>query len=1231
MNKKQNKTAKKVLAGSLAVAMLTSNVGVISASNSIIPSVTENIVSAQVNEGITTRTIQTAANFSELETILLAKPSNITINLTGDIEVPEGKRLEILVQSQNVVIDGQGKYKINLNETSNDTTSKNSNKFYVRGKGTEIKNTTIEGYKSSAMYLFSTASNVRVENVTLNGNGGSVGLDLAGAKVTLKDITSNEHTLSGIRLRSSAAVTYEGGNEHNNDHKPLVIIDQNGTTGGTVDSSLAPADEKQYTYIDTFVNGNATNNYYALAYLVDVHNHQELVNALAKPNTYITLKNDITLQDNVTITNEMTTIKGEGFTIYGGTHKLTVNTQQNVVIENVNFRDYTSNILSIWNTKNVKISNVKMFGNLDGTSKNGIDIKNSTEVVLSDIYTRNHTLRAIQIRGGSGVTLVGDNRHYGDKSDIQILHGDSENGALSTLNGATNYDQQAPVVSGQLTSIEYLAHSRNDVPTVALDEVVTISKGSQYDALDWVQPIDLQDNWDNEIDNITVTVLNDGIVINTEGTYEVTYEVKDYDGNIVNVKRIVNVILVPDAPNNDEVDDDMGIFTLAEKVEQILGDTETTDEEKLEQFKEALEQEGIDTSDTSDEIYKEVLDYIKNDGEGNYDTSEEIKQLIQDVEDTKTETADPSHKPVQDFNFVDKVVEKVLSDTDATDEEKIEKFKELLKVEGMSEADVDGVENDILKEVLDFIQKDIDNLTGNYKTLDDVKQLIKDIEDTRTNVTLPSDEPVQDFTFIEKVEELVKDDAKTDEEKLEDFKDLVTDEGINTDGVTDDVFEEVFDHIKDDIENGTGEYVTPEDFEQLIEDIKNTKTEVTLPSDKPVQDVTFIDELEEIVNNNTTTNEEKVEQFKDALVNAGVSEDEVNGTSNEIYEEVLGYIKDDINNLEDEYKTLEDVKELIQAVKDTKTEVTLPSDKVVNGIKDIETLEKELQEKVDSLVIETTKTDDGLKVTVKGDKEDLENVDYIEITKDGIFAVVDGQKLPFGNVDLSGLGDLTGERAVRLDEKGGHHAIPHENINGTIKINSKNFENILITHRVPEPFVDVLDKHWFKGDVEDAYNYVFTKGTGSDTFSPKASITRGEFAVMIARALELQPKGDKVSFKDIEGKWYEKEAQALFESGIVKGFPDGTFGGNKTITRQEAATMLVNMLKYAGMDTTPTKQADLIDMDKVSGFAKPSVQFLAEQGVLSGNEFKEFKPLNNLTRSEMAKILVKSLRLTDLY
>ena len=105
----------------------------------------------------------------------------------------------------------------------------------------------------------------------------------------------------------------------------------------------------------------------------------------------------------------------------------------------------------------------------------------------------------------------------------------------------------------------------------------------------------------------------------------------------------------------------------------------------------------------------------------------------------------------------------------------------------------------------------------------------------------------------------------------------------------------------------------------------------------------------------------------------------------------------------------------------------------------------------------------------------------------------------------------------------------------------------------------------------------------------------------------------------------------LGDAGIIKGFSDGTFGGEQKLTRQQAATMITNMLKYTGVDTKVTDKVDFKDIDKISTSAQDSVKFLASKGVIVNGEDVNFNPYNNITRAQMSKLLVRSLHLTDLY
>lgn len=304
----------------------------------------------------------------------------------------------------------------------------------------------------------------------------------------------------------------------------------------------------------------------------------------------------------------------------------------------------------------------------------------------------------------------------------------------------------------------------------------------------------------------------------------------------------------------------------------------------------------------------------------------------------------------------------------------------------------------------------------------------------------------------------------------------------------------------------------------------------------------------------------------------------------------------------------------------------------VNGVENLKDLDKELQEKVDSIIADTLISENGLSLNLAGDKDDVSHVSTLEVTKDGVFANVDGEKVKFNtSLDLTDI-DWDNSRVIRLNKSGdGYSAVPHKKLADGLQISSSDYGNLLIAPKVDEPFEDVADQDWFKSDVEEMYNYGFTTGTTATTFSPYEDITRAQFAVMLARAFELTPNNESKGLSDLKGKWYQDEAQALFEAGIIKGFANGTFGGEEKLTRQQAVTMIVNMLKYTGVKTEVADDIQFADLDKMGEHVQDAVKYLASQDVLVNGEGVKFNPYNNITRAQMAKVLVRSLHLTDLY
>ena len=94
-----------------------------------------------------------------------------------------------------------------------------------------------------------------------------------------------------------------------------------------------------------------------------------------------------------------------------------------------------------------------------------------------------------------------------------------------------------------------------------------------------------------------------------------------------------------------------------------------------------------------------------------------------------------------------------------------------------------------------------------------------------------------------------------------------------------------------------------------------------------------------------------------------------------------------------------------------------------------------------------------------------------------------------------------------------------------------------------------------------AKNLMFADKDGD--FRPNEPITRGEFA----RALFfIDKKNDKVApFADVKGHVYEEAINQAYGNDRIKGYPDGTFKPDATITRAEVATILNN---YADRNVT---------------------------------------------------------------
>lgn len=144
----------------------------------------------------------------------------------------------------------------------------------------------------------------------------------------------------------------------------------------------------------------------------------------------------------------------------------------------------------------------------------------------------------------------------------------------------------------------------------------------------------------------------------------------------------------------------------------------------------------------------------------------------------------------------------------------------------------------------------------------------------------------------------------------------------------------------------------------------------------------------------------------------------------------------------------------------------------------------------------------------------------------------------------------------------------------------------------------------------------YLSGYPDGTFGPDRNMTRAEVAQMFYALLNDQNVPATVSFSDVpDGAWYADAVETLASLGMFTGYPDGTFHPNSTITRAEFAAAA---LSFA--DMAPSARCSFPDVSAQDWFY-PYVASAAEYGWIGGYPDGTFRPSGSITRAEVAVIV----------
>jgi hypothetical protein len=164
-------------------------------------------------------------------------------------------------------------------------------------------------------------------------------------------------------------------------------------------------------------------------------------------------------------------------------------------------------------------------------------------------------------------------------------------------------------------------------------------------------------------------------------------------------------------------------------------------------------------------------------------------------------------------------------------------------------------------------------------------------------------------------------------------------------------------------------------------------------------------------------------------------------------------------------------------------------------------------------------------------------------------------------------------------------------------------------------FYDFDYSHWAWADVRKLTSSGLVKGYGDKTLKPENPITRAEFIYTLWN-LTGSPSTSGGGFVDSWAHWAHQAISWASTNGYVKGYDDGYFRPDQSITRAEIATVLFRYLQ-------PLPVLANLFYDTNGHWAQVYISSIAHQGIIQGYPDGNFRPDNTATRAEAFAMIAR--------
>lgn len=168
-----------------------------------------------------------------------------------------------------------------------------------------------------------------------------------------------------------------------------------------------------------------------------------------------------------------------------------------------------------------------------------------------------------------------------------------------------------------------------------------------------------------------------------------------------------------------------------------------------------------------------------------------------------------------------------------------------------------------------------------------------------------------------------------------------------------------------------------------------------------------------------------------------------------------------------------------------------------------------------------------------------------------------------------------------------------------------------------------VSNHWARDYIERGVQRGFITGFPDGSFLPDNNVTRAEFMQMINRAFGFTNSGN-VNFVDVSpNDWFFNAVAIANTKGYIRGYEDNTIRPNNPISREEVAVIIYRIVSIADNSTASDRFNDSAQIT----WSRDAINATVAAGILNGYPEGDFRPAQNMTRGEAARVIDSSLNI----